>query len=95
MNRLFGSGKPKAPAPTLSDAIASADARGESVEKKISKLDAELLKFKTQMSKMRDGPAKVGCSLMPCCAVLRRVAGRGGEGRGGAGSHACRACRTW
>ncbi len=59
MNRLFGSSKPKAPAPTLQDAIASAESRGESVEKKISKLDAELLQYKTQMSKMRDGPAKV------------------------------------
>lgn len=69
MNRLFGSGKPKAPAPTLTDAIASTDARGESVEKKISKLDAELLKYKTQMDKMREGPAKVrrapGCRWPP------------------------------
>jgi len=40
------------------------DSRGESIEKKISKLDAELMKYKDQMKKMRDGPSKVlvlGC----------------------------------
>lgn len=35
------------------------DSRGESIEKKISKLDAELMKYKDQMKKMRDGPSKV------------------------------------
>ena len=34
------------------------DARGESVEKKIAKLDVELNKYKVQMSKMKEGPAK-------------------------------------
>jgi len=58
MQRFFGSGKPKAPAPTLTDVIANADGRAESVEKKIGKLDAELKKYKDQMSKMRDGPGK-------------------------------------
>lgn len=38
------------------------DSRGESIEKKISKLDQELLKYKEQMKKMRDGPSKV-CTL--------------------------------
>lgn len=37
------------------------DSRGESIEKKISKLDHELLKYKEQMKKMRDGPSKVTC----------------------------------
>ena len=32
--------------------------RGDSVDKKIAKLDAELAKYKDQMKKMRDGPAK-------------------------------------
>ena len=32
--------------------------RGDSVDKKISKLDGELAKYKDQMKKMRDGPAK-------------------------------------
>eukprot|EP01136_Pigoraptor_vietnamica_P039079 Opistho-1_new@109255 len=58
MNRLFGSSKPKQPPPTLTDAIASTDARGESIEKKIAKLDAELKKYKDQMAKMREGPGK-------------------------------------
>ena len=39
--------------------ILQVDSRSESVEKKISKLDAELLKYKDQMKKMRDGPSKV------------------------------------
>lgn len=35
------------------------DSRGESIDKKISRLDQELAKYKDQMKKMRDGPAKV------------------------------------
>lgn len=35
------------------------DARGESIDKKIARLDAELVKYKDQMKKMRDGPSKV------------------------------------
>jgi len=58
MNRLFGSSKPKAPPPNLSDAIANVDSRTESIDKKIAKLEQELGKFKDQMKKMRDGPAK-------------------------------------
>eukprot|EP00048_Salpingoeca_helianthica_P014560 m.222311 g.222311 ORF g.222311 m.222311 type:complete len:226 (-) comp16000_c0_seq1:25-702(-) len=58
MNRLFGSGKPKAPAPTLGDVIGNAESRSELLEKKIGKLDQELVKFKDQMAKMRDGPGK-------------------------------------
>lgn len=34
------------------------DSRGESIEKKIQKLDVELKKYKDQMNKMRDGPSK-------------------------------------
>jgi len=58
MNRLFGKGKPKAPPPNLSDCVANVDSRAESVEKKIARLDAELRKYKEQMSKMREGPGK-------------------------------------
>jgi len=58
MNRLFGSGKPKAPPPNLSDCVANVDSRAESVDKKVSRIDAELNKYKQQMSKMREGPAK-------------------------------------
>lgn len=59
MNRLFGRAGPKAPAPDLNECIASVDSRGESLDKKISRLDAELAKYKDQMSKMREGPGKV------------------------------------
>lgn len=39
------------------------DSRAESIDKKISRLDAELVKYKDQMKKMREGPAKVRCKL--------------------------------
>jgi len=58
MDRIFGRGKPKAPAPNLNDCVANLDSRGESVDKKIAKLDAELLKYREQMKKMREGPSK-------------------------------------
>ncbi|XP_074477461.1 charged multivesicular body protein 5 [Sebastes fasciatus] len=58
MNRIFGSGKPKAPPPNLTDCIGTVDSRTESTEKKIAKLDVELAKYKDQMKKMRDGPSK-------------------------------------
>lgn len=35
------------------------DSRAESVDKKIARLDVELVKYKDQMKKMRDGPSKV------------------------------------
>uniref|UniRef100_A0A3Q2Z769 Charged multivesicular body protein 5 n=1 Tax=Hippocampus comes TaxID=109280 RepID=A0A3Q2Z769_HIPCM len=59
MNRIFGKGKPKAPPPNLTDCIGTVDARSESVDKKIARLDAELVKYKEQLKKMRDGPSKV------------------------------------
>ncbi|KAJ1965132.1 Vacuolar protein-sorting-associated protein 60 [Dipsacomyces acuminosporus] len=58
MNRIFGTSKPKAPKPTLDDAITSTDARVGAVEVKIKKLDGELSRFRDQMKKMRDGPGK-------------------------------------
>ncbi|XP_048867784.1 charged multivesicular body protein 5 [Brienomyrus brachyistius] len=58
MNRLFGLGKPKGPPPNLTDCIGNVDSRAESIDKKISRLDAELFKYKEQMKKMRDGPSK-------------------------------------
>ncbi|KAG7454898.1 charged multivesicular body protein 5 [Solea senegalensis] len=58
MNRIFGKGKPKAPPPNLTDCIGSVDNRAESIDKKIARLDAELVKYKDQMKKMRDGPSK-------------------------------------
>ncbi|KAI4459796.1 charged multivesicular body protein [Holotrichia oblita] len=58
MNRLFGKGKPKEPGPSITDCITSVDTRAEGVEKKINALDNDLRKFRDQMSKMREGPAK-------------------------------------
>jgi charged multivesicular body protein 5 len=58
MRRIFGAGQPKQPPPAISDAIANVDARGETLDKKIGKLDADLVKLKDQMKKMREGPSK-------------------------------------
>lgn len=58
MNRLFGRSKPKEPGPSISDCIAGVDTRAGNIEEKINKLDAELRKYKEQMTKMREGPAK-------------------------------------
>uniref|UniRef100_A0A8C7KIU7 Charged multivesicular body protein 5 n=1 Tax=Oncorhynchus kisutch TaxID=8019 RepID=A0A8C7KIU7_ONCKI len=58
MNRIFGRGKPKGPPPNLTDCIGNVDSRAESVDKKIARLDVELVKYKDQMKKMRDGPSK-------------------------------------
>ena len=59
MNRFFRKAKPKAPLPSLTDCFGTEDSRAESTDKKISRLGAELVKFKDQIKKMREGPAKV------------------------------------
>lgn len=58
MNRLFGAGKSKQPPPNLGDCISSIDSRGESIDKKIARLDQELGKYRDQMKKMRPGPGQ-------------------------------------
>ena len=58
MNRLFGKSKPAAPGPSLTDIGANLDKRVETFDTKIKMLDAELFKYREQMNKMRDGPAK-------------------------------------
>ncbi|KAH7105480.1 vacuolar protein sorting-associated protein 60 [Auriculariales sp. MPI-PUGE-AT-0066] len=58
MNRIFGSSKAK-PKASLNDAILSTENRMGAIEVKVKKLDAELIKHKEQMSKMRAGPGKV------------------------------------
>ncbi|KAH8113448.1 vacuolar protein sorting-associated protein 60 [Phellopilus nigrolimitatus] len=58
MNRIFGSSSSKKPKPSLQDAITSTDTRMQSVEIKVKKLDAELGRYKEQMSKLRNGPGK-------------------------------------
>ena len=73
MNRLFGA-KSTAPKPTLTGAIQNAsrepfhqystdqkfqvETRVDSMEVRISKLNAELATYQSKMSKMRDGPGK-------------------------------------
>ncbi|KAG3266696.1 CHMP5-like, partial [Ictidomys tridecemlineatus] len=56
--RFFGKAKPKAAPPSLTKCIGTVDSRAESIDKKISRLDAELVKYKDQIKKMREGPAK-------------------------------------
>ncbi|KAG6378647.1 Snf7-domain-containing protein [Boletus reticuloceps] len=58
MNRIFGTSGTKKPKPTLQDAINSTDARMASIEVNIKKLDGELMRYKEQMSKLRNGPGK-------------------------------------
>ena len=58
MDRMFGKAKPAAPKPTLQDAHASMEKRGESLEQKIMKLDKELARYTEQLKKMKPGPAK-------------------------------------
>lgn len=57
MNRLFGA-KSSAPKPTLQGAISNVDTRIESIDVKLSKLNAELGTYQSRISKMRDGPGK-------------------------------------
>ena len=58
MDRLFGKAKAAAPKPTLADATTKMEARGETLESKIAKLDKELMRYTDQMKKMKPGPAK-------------------------------------
>ncbi|KAF2104306.1 hypothetical protein NA57DRAFT_51139 [Rhizodiscina lignyota] len=57
MNRLFGA-KSTAPKPTLSSAIGNVETRIESLDVKLSKLNAELSTYQSRLAKMRDGPGK-------------------------------------
>ncbi|KAF8489460.1 vacuolar protein sorting-associated protein 60 [Russula emetica] len=59
MNRIFGtSSSSKKPKPTLQDVIDQTDSRSATIEVKIKKLDGELVRYKEQMSKLRNGPGK-------------------------------------
>jgi len=61
MRRFFGgSSKPQQPTPTLGEATATVDARCAVLEERIKKLDAELIKYRQQMQRMRPGPAQNG-----------------------------------
>uniref|UniRef100_A0A7N0T0K3 Charged multivesicular body protein 5 n=1 Tax=Kalanchoe fedtschenkoi TaxID=63787 RepID=A0A7N0T0K3_KALFE len=58
MRRVFGVKKDKEPPPSIQDASDRITKRGDSVEEKIKKLDAELSRFKEQIKKTRPGPAQ-------------------------------------
>ncbi|KAK1354862.1 vacuolar protein sorting-associated protein 60.2 [Heracleum sosnowskyi] len=58
MKRVFGVKKDKEPPPSLNDASDRINKRGETVDEKIKRLDAELARYKEQIKKTRPGPAQ-------------------------------------
>lgn len=58
MHRIFGAKKQTDPPPSVQDASDRINKRGDSVEDKIKKLDAELARYKEQIKKTRPGPAQ-------------------------------------
>ncbi|KAK1309626.1 hypothetical protein QJS10_CPA08g01368 [Acorus calamus] len=58
MKRVFGGKKNKDPPPTIQDASERINKRGESVDDKIKRLEAELSRYKEQIKKTRPGPAQ-------------------------------------
>ncbi|KAK9156850.1 hypothetical protein Scep_003424 [Stephania cephalantha] len=58
MKRVFGVKKQKDPPPTIQDATDRINKRGDNVDDKIKKLDAELSRYREQIKKTRPGPAQ-------------------------------------
>ncbi|XP_031375236.1 vacuolar protein sorting-associated protein 60.2 isoform X1 [Punica granatum] len=58
MKRVFGIKKDKEPPPSIQDASDNITKRGDTVDDKIRKLDAELSRYKEQIKKTRPGPAQ-------------------------------------
>ncbi|PPD95357.1 hypothetical protein GOBAR_DD07631 [Gossypium barbadense] len=58
MKRVFGIKKDKEPPPSIQDASDRINKRGDNVEEKLKKLDAELSRYKEQIKKTRPGPAQ-------------------------------------
>ncbi|XP_020253569.1 charged multivesicular body protein 5-like isoform X1 [Asparagus officinalis] len=58
MKRVFGAKKNKEPPPTIQDATDRINKRGDTVDEKIKKLDAELARYREQIKKTRPGPAQ-------------------------------------
>ncbi|XP_076885885.1 vacuolar protein sorting-associated protein 60.2-like isoform X1 [Bidens hawaiensis] len=58
MRRVFGVKKDKEPPPSINDASDRINKRGETVDEKIKRLDAELARYKEQIKKTRPGPAQ-------------------------------------
>ncbi|KAE8671862.1 dnaJ protein-like protein [Hibiscus syriacus] len=58
MKRVFGVKKEKEPSPSIQDASDRINKRGDNVDEKLRKLDAELIRCKEQLRKTRPGPAQ-------------------------------------
>ncbi|EOY19285.1 SNF7 family protein [Theobroma cacao] len=58
MKRVFGVKKDKEPPPSIEDASDRINKRGDTVDEKLKKLDAELSRYKEQIKKTRPGPAQ-------------------------------------
>ncbi|EEF43756.1 vacuolar protein sorting-associated protein 60.1 [Ricinus communis] len=58
MRRVFGVKKDKEPPPSIQDASDRINKKGDSVDDKIKKLDAELTRYREQIKKTRPGPAQ-------------------------------------
>ncbi|CAM6098626.1 unnamed protein product [Calypogeia fissa] len=58
MKRVFGVKKETAPAPTVDEATQRINKRGDGIDEKIKKLEAELVKYREQIKRTRPGPAQ-------------------------------------
>ncbi|KAJ7554850.1 hypothetical protein O6H91_05G012200 [Diphasiastrum complanatum] len=58
MKRVFGAKKEKVPPPTVEEATERINKRGDTVDEKIKKLDAELIKYREQIKRTRPGAAQ-------------------------------------
>ncbi|TVU18449.1 hypothetical protein EJB05_34550 [Eragrostis curvula] len=58
MKKIFGAKKNQDPPPSIQDATDRISKRGDTVDEKIKKLDAELARYKDQIKKTRPGPAQ-------------------------------------
>ncbi|KAL2266809.1 hypothetical protein VTJ83DRAFT_6161 [Remersonia thermophila] len=72
MNRLFGTGGPKPPKPTLNSAIANIDARISAIDVKLASINAELQGYQAKLSKMREGPGKTAIKQKALKVLQRR-----------------------
>jgi charged multivesicular body protein 5 len=57
MQRFVGKKAPTAPAPTLGDGVKMLEARGDTLEQRISKLDKELFEYKKQLKTAKGSAA--------------------------------------
>lgn len=58
MRRVFGVRKDKTPTATAGEATERINKRGDSIDEKVRKLDAELAKYREQIKRTRPGPAQ-------------------------------------